>query len=653
MIYTAPVNQNSAVLSDLIARNPLQGRRLVWLLGIGLLALTYWAYHETLSFGFVNFDDPQYVTANARVHAGLSSENLKWALTTSYFSNWHPVVWLSYMLDYELFGLDPGAFHAVNLGFHLANSLLLFLILRKATGETLASFVVAGFFAVHPLHCESVTWVSERKDVLSTFFGILAIAAYNGYVRRPNRHRYLAVTVFLALGLMTKSMLVTWPFIFFLWDVWPARRIAFPPSLRTVLKLLLEKLPWFGLAVAVSAISLLVQGQSSLEALPFHLRLANALVSYGRYIGKTFAPFNLAVFYPHPRGNIDIGEILAAALILACVTALAVLTLRSRPYIAVGWFWYLGTLVPVIGLVQIGYQGMADRYMYVPSIGLFISIVWVAKELSRRFGPTASMTAGFALAVALLVLAWSTVRQNIHWRDSVSLFRHAIEVTGDNAFAHNNLGAALGETGDLQSAQLHFVRALEIDPGYPQALYNQGRILFRTGRRTDAIAFFQRAVQESALDAEYRCSLAEALLSIGRTEEALQHYGMALQIEPDHRGARFGRASCYLIQDQIDKAVAEYERVLELDPKNVAALVNLGSARAIQRRFSEAARFLETALRLDPKNVDCLKNRGRLFEDLRQFDQAAANYREALRLDPKSVSLREALERVGHFREPR
>jgi tetratricopeptide (TPR) repeat protein len=618
----------------------------VWGLAICLLVVTFLAYRDILSFDFVNYDDLAYVSSNARVQAGLTVENVKWAFTTTYYSNWHPLVWLSYMFDCELFGPNPGAIHAVNLVFHLANTLLVFLILRKVTGQTIASFIVAALFGLHPLRCESVTWISERKDVLSSFWGLLALIAYHNYQRNPSGWRYLVVTVLLVLGLITKPMLVTWPFLFLLWDFWPARRFTSPVSLGQIRRVVFEKLPWLILAGLASAVTLVAQNERLVQFIPFGVRVINALVSYSRYVGKTFLPRNLAVLYPHPGRNIGVWEITASILTLVSITAAVLLVRKTRPYLAFGWFWYLLTLLPVTGLVQVGQQGMADRYTYVPSIGLCVLIVWGLADATQRHPRARRLLAFVAITIVLPTLAWGTIRQNRYWKDSESLFRHTVEVTENNYLAHNNLGAAYYKKGDLLKAEIHFQRSLQIKPDYAPALFNQGRLLYFRGDTVAAVGYLQRAVQVYPYSADFHLVLAHALNSVRREGEALRHYREALRLDPGHRSARFALASYYLEKDEIGKAAAEYEKLLDESPQDVAALVNLGSARAIQHRYEEAARLLNSAVRLEPANLQAHQNLGKLLEDLGEFDLSAASYAEALRLAPNSTAISQALSRV-------
>ncbi len=533
---------------------------------LSLLAITCLVYLESINFGFINFDDPLYVTQNLRVRTGLNLENLRWAFATSDVGNWHPLVWLSYMLDQEIFGLNPAGFHGVNLVLHLANVGLLFWILRKATGETFNSYLVAALFGLHPLHCESVTWISERKDVLSTLFGLLAIAAYIRYAAFPTVWRYSVITILLALGLMSKAMLVTWPLVFLLLDFWPLQRIDFPLNITALRRLLLEKIPWCLMAVTVGIVSLRVQETVSFQTLPAYTRTVNAVVAYSRYIGKTFLPRNLAVFYPLSTRAFSRGEILAAALILISLTGLAFALYRSRRYVAVGWFWFLGTLLPVIGLVQIGAQSMADRYMYIPSIGLFVLIVWAAADLVRDSRRARFLLVCFAVVVVLPALAWATVKQNRHWRDSQSLFRHAIQVTSNNYLAHNYLGLALREEGRLEEALSNFQASLESNPGNLEAMVNMGVVLTSLGRNDEAIDLYMQAVARYPENGTLHLNLANSLVRAGRLQAAYKHYVSALASEPSSAVLHYNMGTYFELTGQLDRSLGHYLKAGDLSP---------------------------------------------------------------------------------------
>jgi protein O-mannosyl-transferase len=414
-------------------------------LGGALALLTVLAFLPSLGNGYVILDDPLYVTANREVRQGITLEGAAWALTANVANNWHPLTVLSHMLDVEVFGLPPVGHHLTSLLLHLAGVLLLFEALRRMTGAAYRSALVAALFAVHPTRVESVAWISERKDVLSGLFWMLALLAYLGWVRRPSAGRYLLVTLALALGLAAKPMVVTLPCVLLLLDFWPLGR-------RGLRGLIVEKIPLFALSAASSVVTLHYQRTSMapLDVLPWDLRLANAAVSYVSYLGKAFLPRNLAVFYPFPM-EIPAWKTAGAVLLLALVTALAVWRARKSPWLLVGWLWFLGTLVPVIGLVQVGRQAMADRYTYLPFVGLFLAVVWGTAEWAERRGALRPVLGALAV-LAILGLAGMTRAQTRHWRDGVTLFRHALAVTGNNPLARQGLARALAAA---QKAGVH------------------------------------------------------------------------------------------------------------------------------------------------------------------------------------------------------
>lgn len=444
---------------------PLQ-KRLPVLLAAALALLILLAFLPVLGNGFVNLDDGHYVTRNFWVRKGLTRGGLAWIWTANVANNWHPLTVLSHMLDCQIFGLVPAGHHLTSLFLHLANVLLLFEVLRRMTGAVWRSAAVAALFGVHPLHVESVAWVAERKDVLSAFFWILAMGAYARYALRPSLGRYLLVALAMALGLMAKPMVVTLPFVLLLLDVWPLGRLRFEPGWgRRLARLAVEKLPLLGLSAAASLVTLQYQTTSlvDLEVVPWKLRLANAAVSYAAYLGKLLLPRNLAVFYPLPL-EIPAWKAAGAAALIAVLTALAVWRARKAPWLLVGWLWFLGTLVPVIGLVQVGRQAMADRYTYLPSIGLFLAACWGLAELAGdRAGRRAVLAA--ASVMAILALAAATRAQVRHWSDSVALFQHALEVTEDNYVAHIGLAKALATERDWAGAAEHYRAALALRPG--------------------------------------------------------------------------------------------------------------------------------------------------------------------------------------------
>ncbi len=441
------------------------GRRVPLLLGAALALLTLAAYLPMLHNGFVNLDDGFYVTGNPHVREGITRASVAWALTANVANNWHPLTLLSHQLDVHLFGLDPAGHHATSLLLHLANTLLLFAVLRGMTGALWRSAAVAALFAVHPAHVESVAWVAERKDVLSALFWILAMAAWTGYARRPSLSRYLLAALMMILGLMAKPMVVTLPFALLLLDVWPLERLGLGWK-----RLIAEKLPLLALSAAASLVTLRYQRTSlaPLDLVPWSLRLANAAVSYAAYLGKLLLPRNLAVFYPIPL-SIPPWEVAGAAALLAALTALAVWKARQAPWLLAGWLWFLGTLVPVIGLVQVGRQGMADRYTYIPSIGLFVTIVWGIAWGIAALARERRMILVTAAVAAILALAMGTWIQVGYWRDSVALYRHTLAVTRGNYVAHLGLAKALVVKRDWEGAAEQYRAALALRPGLTEA----------------------------------------------------------------------------------------------------------------------------------------------------------------------------------------
>jgi hypothetical protein len=496
-------------------------------------------YSQVAHFDFINYDDEVYVYENPQVRAGLTAAGIKWAFTAVVAGNWAPVTMLSHMLDCELFGMSAGMHHLTNVLFHLAASLLLFASLRRATGMRWPSAFVAFLFALHPLHVESVAWVAERKDVLSAFFCFLSLYAYVRYAEAPDVRRYLLFAAPFAIGLMAKSMLVTFPFALVLFDIWPLRRAEFP-------RVLWEKIPLLCLSIGASVVTYLVQGTSgAFSVLAPGLRIENALVSYVTYIGNLFWPSRLAMFYMFPD-TLPIWQPACALLVLLGISAAAIYTWRTRPYIFSGWFWYLGTLVPVIGLVQVGAQSHADRYTYIPMVGLSWILAWGAVDVVAAWPQTKTMVVGAigVFCTACMTLAWV---QTSYWQDGVTLFQHAVDVTENNFWVKRNLSEAhyvlannLMNSGHGSEAIAHFDEALRIRPNYPEAQNNEGIIYARMpGGSTAAITHFQAAVQLDPKLAQAHRNLGMLLAAVpGRTQEALEHLEAAQRIQPDESTAQ-------------------------------------------------------------------------------------------------------------------
>jgi len=658
----------------------LKREPLVCLALIGLTAGVYWQVH---GHGFSVLDDDDYVVLTTVVHDGLTWEGTKWAFTTTKLANWHPLTWLSHMLDCQLFGPKAGPHHVVNVVFHVVNTLLLFLVLNRMTKRFWASAFVAGVFAVHPLHVESVAWISERKDVLSTFFWMLTMAAYLAYVKRPSVPRYMLVGGALALGLMAKPMLVTLPFVLLLLDYWPLGRFEPPPPpkakkgkkkrkaspapsrTRHLWRPAGEKLPLFALVALSSVATFLAQQHGgairSLRALPLSARVANAAVAYASYLSKAVFPVNLAVFYPHAGEELPLWQFLGAVALLLAVSAGVLWRIRKSPYLAVGWFWFLGTLVPVIGLVQVGSQAIADRYMYVPLIGLAIMAAWgLAEGVGPRRYASAALSAAGGLAV--VVFAALTFFQVRYWADNVTLFEHAVAVTSDNDVAEFNLAIALKRAGRLHDAEAHFIEATRLrrnyinaliylglieyergeydkaagyyeqalagvpsHPNYPDAMENLGIVRYAQGRLDEAITAYSKALELRPGKADTYFNLGVALQARRRTDDAARAFREALRLRPDHRSA----------QTKLDALPASAEAAAPSDlpvdmPGTAEECYRLGNDYADNEQFAEAAHLYREAVRLDSRHTSARINLGNAMAAQGQLRQAADQFRQVL-----------------------
>lgn len=554
-----------------------------------LSVLTVAVFWGVLDNDFINYDDFQYVTENRHVASGLSVGNAVWAFTSGYAANWHPLTWLSHMVDVELFDMNPQGHHLMNLLLHTANACLLFLFLNKITGAVRRSLVVAALFAIHPLHVESVAWVAERKDVLSTCFALLTLLLYACYVQRPTKWRYLTLCGCFALGLMSKPMLVTLPFVLLLLDYWPLRRfvpwsvgsaaeqqlyqVSSKPPLS---RLFIEKLPLFALAILSSCITIVVQRGEALHSLavtPLSFRIANALVAYLKYLGKTVWPSDLAVLYPLPN-TIPLLHSISSAILLLLISYCAYLLLRRHPYVLVGWLWFLGTLVPVIGIVQVGLQAMADRYTYFPLIGIFIVVVWggadlVEHRLAWRI-PLALVTAGILTAYS--AVTWSYLRC---WENSTTLFSHTIAATTDNYYAHYMLGKALYEDNLFEDALANYVRVRQLNPHFADVYVNMGIIYAKQGKLSEAISYFTTALSLKPRSKYVHYNIAVALQAQGRVDEAMAHYFEVLRIEPENMEAHYNLGAALMGLKRWDEAITQFSEVVRLNPDLEDARRNL------------------------------------------------------------------------------
>ncbi|MBZ5638125.1 MAG: tetratricopeptide repeat protein [Acidobacteriia bacterium] len=548
-----------------------------------LVGATILAFAPVLSAGFLIYDDERYVLRNPHIQEGFTADALRWAMSAGYASNWHPLTWLSHMLDWRLFGSSAGGHHLTSLLLHAANAAALFLLLDRMTGATGRSAFAAALFALHPLHVESVAWVAERKDVLSTLFWILATFSYVAWTRRGGIARYVQVAALLALGLSAKPMLVTLPLTLLILDGWPLGRFA--SGSGRAARLVAEKVPLLALSAVSAAVTLAVQAASpavgSIQEFPLGARVGNALVAYAAYLGKAIWPTGLAVFYPHPGPSLALAKPAAAALLLAAVTALALAFRRTRPYLLAGWLWYLVTLVPVIGLVQVGEQAMADRYTYVPLIGPFIAIAWGVPDAARallaaiRRGGAKGTETGRPLRWALLtgagavllVLALLTRAQAATWKNSLTLFEHALAVTRGNHLAHLDLGAALAREGRSDEALAHYTEAVRLKPDDATAQYDLGAALAARGGDAKAMEHYAKAL---ALDPGYAAphnNLGILLAKQGRIDEAARHYAEAVRLRPDFAEAHFNLAVALHALGRDEEAWEEVEASTRLGIK--------------------------------------------------------------------------------------
>ena len=644
---------------------------------IFLLVLTVLVYWPVGRCEFAGFDDELYITGNLQVQSGLNWSSFLWALTATNAANWHPVTWVSHLLDVELFGLNPSGHHVTNLLIHCLNVLLLFLVLREATGDLLKSVLVAGLFSVHPLNVESVAWVAERKTVLSMLFLLMALWMYVKYTRRGTPWLYVSVIAFFSLSLMSKPMGVTFPFLLLLLDFWPLRRITskqdpqgqFTDEKRPVASaasakmsekrktgrrqqaskfevthaasmvqtgttrgsnwgirqlVILEKIPLFILSIASSLVTLKVQRMGgaveSMQAFSISSRTANAIVSYARYVMKMIWPVDLAVFYPHPGRVQPLPLVVLATSILLLISFVALLYFKRFPFIFVGWFWYLGTLVPMIGLVQVGEQAMADRYAYLPMIGLFILIAWALAKLSNSI--TLVRTQLPWLGLVVIIVLSITTRWNLQfWKNGAELFARAAHVTDNNFVAYNGLGKAMADKGEYDQAISNFQKALALKPNYglarrnlAAAEHNRGADLARRGRNDEALGSYTRALEIQPDRSEYHYDMGLALSALGRIDEAVSQFKEALVLNPAFAQAYRELGSMLYRQGNADGAIANYLKSAEIRA-DYQTFYNLGAVLANQGKIEQAKYYFHEALRLKPGDAEIRKTLATLGED--------------------------------------
>ncbi len=597
-----------------------------------LVLITTAVFFQVCTYDFVNADDPTYIYENPNIKDGITPEAIKWAFTSGYAANWHPLTWLSHVLDWQLFGPKAGGHHLTNLIFHIANTLLLFIVLKQMTHKFWPSVFVAALFALHPLHVESVAWVSERKDVLSTFFWMLTMWAYIRFVTHPKVSRYLLIVVFFALGLMSKPMLVTLPFVLLLLDYWPLDRLSLKygetSSKYSLSHLLTEKIPLFAMALVSCMVTFIVQkkgGAMEWEHYSLPVRLANASISYLQYISKMIWPVHLASFYPHPSQNVSILYAVISAGFLLVVTILVFRFAKKRRYLVVGWLWYLGTLVPVIGLIQVGAQAMADRYTYITLTGLFIIVVWGVPDLLGKWQYKKIV---LTLSALLIILAMSvrTYFQVCHWQNSITLFQHDLDVTKDNYVAHFGIAGSLRKQGNLNETIYHCLEAIRIKPKYTKALDCLGIALCEAGRVDEAIGYYKRAIEIDPHFADAKANLALALAAKG-----------------DSAATHINTGRTLALQGNLDGAALHFTQALWLDPNSAQAHYYLGQVLVQVGKTDEAIIHFENALRLKPDWVEPMNNLAWLL---------AASKETTIRNPDKAVELAQRACELTNYKKP-
>ena len=635
------------VSSKVIGKN----KRLIQILIVFLLLIMaiLAVYSQSLQFDFINYDDQEYVSKNFRIQNGFTLSNILWALTTTHFANWHPLTWMSYMLDYELYGLWAGGYHLTNVIFHALNALLLFLLLRRMTESTKKSFFVAALFALHPLHVESVAWISERKDVLSTFFWLLTVWAYAIYVQAPGVRKYLVVVVFFIFGIMSKPMVVTLPFVLILLDYWPLNRLGGADNQndatigravagrKRAAFLIAEKMPLLAIAVFSGIVTYVAQKQAgamgAADFFPWDVRIVNAVVSYASYIVKMIWPDNLSVFYPHPVFWPMSKVVLSGILLLAC-SLLAYMCRRRYPYFAVGWLFYIGTLVPVIGLVQVGTQAMADRYTYIPLIGLFIAIVWGVSDIFRSL-PYRRVVFSIVSVLILGVFTFLSWQRCLLWGNNLTLWNDVLK-NHQVAFAYMVRGIGYAEKGQYELAVKDYNAALNMDGNFAAALSDRAIAYGNLGQYQKAFADFDRALRIAPNLSHTYYALGMFHKFNGRNDLAIYDLTQAIKINPDMAvGAYNDRGSIYAALAQYDRALSDFNEALRINRNFAEAYYNRGTLYNIQKKYDLALADFGKALEIKPGYADAYNNRGFSLEGQGRLKEALEQYLTALRVEPR------------------
>jgi Flp pilus assembly protein TadD len=637
-----------------------------FLICLALTVATTAVFWQVCTYDFINYDDPRCISENPNIQAGITPKTIKWAFTTGYAANWHPLTWLSHMLDWQLFGLKPAGHHFTNLVFHIANTLLLFIVLKRMTNAFWPSAFIAALFALHPLHVESVAWVTERKDVLSTFFWLLTMAAYLRYVKHPGVVCYLLTLLTFALGLMAKPMLVTLPFVLLLLDYWPLARIPCGQTVgktdrqnkkhinilsyqRILYHLIWEKIPFFVLSAGSCVVTFLAQRSggsvAAIAAVPLKFRISNALVSYVEYTEKMIWPSRLAIFYPYPAYNLAAWQTVVSLLLLLAISILVLRLAAAHRYLLTGWLWYLGTLVPVIGLIQVGSQALADRYSYITLTGLFIIIAWGLPDLLAKWRYKKIVLASSALLI-ILAMSICTHFQLRHWRNSLTLFQYALDVTKDNYMAHFCIAGSLHEQGRLDEAIDHCSEAIRIKPDFFDALTGLGVALYEKGRVDEAITYYEKALEINPHSVPAHANLGLALAAKGKFDEAISLYNKALQTAPDSIELRINLGFVLTESGRLAEAVEEYKKILLIQPQSTLTHNNLGTILFRQGKFDQAVGEYRKSLRIKPDDPNVLNALGLTLGQQRKFDEAIEHFKQAIRIDPNYTAAKNNLNRA-------
>ena len=617
-----------------------------------LAAMVWMVFGGTLGHDFVGIDDDRYVYDNPHVAAGLSLRGIAWAFTHTQVGHWGPLCTISHMADCQFYGLQPWGHHLTNVLLHGMVSILLFLVLRSMTGALWRSAFVAAVFAIHPLRVESVAWVTERKDVLSGVFFMLTIAAYVHYTRKPRSlSRYLPAFFLFALGLMSKSMLVTLPFVLLLLDYWPLCRFAQPAKAGTPpdrisipRRLVLEKMPFFALSISDCVVQMLSDKELIVpsEQLSLFARLANAPVSYVIYVRQMIYPARLMILYPHQANNLPVWEVALAILLLGAISTGVFLLRQSRPYLLVGWLWYLGMLVPVIGLIQSGWQAHADRYTYLPQIGVAIAIAWAAGDFCARRASLRAVTTAAAVA-AIAALMWGAWMQTAWWRNDESLWTRVLALVPGNAVAENGFGAMLVKNGREDEGMSHYLKALEINPGSSEANYNLGNILLKRGQLDEAITRYGIFLAMEPGSPEAENNLGNALQQKGQLDEAIAHYQKSLKSDPDYADARNNLGYAFQLKGLVDDAIVQYQKALEIKPAMLETRLNLGIAFSQKGEMNEAITQFQKAVKINPGSAKTHNDLGLALLQTGKVEEAIGHFQAALKIEPGYTDARHNL----------